>query len=232
MIGLYISHGRDVPDAIRIACLRQLANSDLAEVFAVATVETLPDIAEALTGHMALTLIDQECVRPCLLDRWHRILQGLEEIAKIHDGCEAVYLLEHDVWYPTGYAMQDRVIGPGAVSYAPAIRLTRRGWADAKTLSSTACGTLSDLLAVARKRCESLEAGERIKWDEPGRDPRDKLEMHLMVYASDPDAMLPAVDIRHGGNYTGDRTAQYTHSPEYGDFADFWKRFLGDEVTK
>jgi len=212
-LGLYVSHGSGVPETIRAACLDQLTQAGFDLVIFVVPAHLRSEIADRWPAS-AVHMVQQECVRPCLLDRWHRIDTGLQGILR----AQPVHLLEHDVYYPDDYAKRPRPDRSNVATYMPAVRLTRTGWGTAQELSSTCCARAGYLRQISRRRCETLEAGHKHTIDEPGKAPLDPGNAALLKCPG-----VPVIDIRHGNNYTGDRTAQHTHHPELGDFAAFWQ---------
>lgn len=214
--GLYISHGR-IPEALQAECARSMVHCGLDVIYYVVPsalkIKPFDDYGRAIR-------VNLECDRPGGADRWNRVLVGLGEMAETR----TVAMLEHDCLYPVPYGRQIHKMPPWPeqASYSPAVRLCRDGFAAAGPLTSTLTIRWPDLARIARKRLEDREAGNRIIWDEPGRNPGDELGVVRRPGS-------PVVDIRHGANFTGDRKGETARQQYWGDFRDLWQRV--DPIT-
>ena len=110
------------------------------------------------------------------------------------------FLVEHDVLYPVGYF---DFVPPRDRNWHYNVnvwRQNRRGYFPCGSpLTSQCCADRDALLDLFEKRIELIECGGRVVWDEPGRNPGDTGDMIMW------ESVLPAVDIRWGGNLTGPR---------------------------
>lgn len=117
---------------------------------------------------------------------------------------DLVYLTEYDVLYPPGYFDYTPPKEPrnGWWYNSHVFRQNRSGfWYDCTTLTSQLCAHRLPLHNLFQARLAKQAAGQRIVWDEPGRDNGDAGQMLYWRSA------MPTVDIRWGGNLTGDRSA-------------------------
>jgi len=135
-------------------------------------------------------------------DITNRILEGLADITT-----EYVALCEHDVIYPVNY-FTDALAAAKRMSerwlyYGSAVHLTSNGWRAHQNyprsrLLSCLTARRVDLAEFFTERAESIERGERVKVAEP------TIGGH--GYWSNSDVVI---DIRHGGNLTGNRTGKH-----------------------
>ena len=112
-----------------------------------------------------------------------------------------VYLCEHDVLYPQDWCDYD--IPAGKISYHQNGYFYKPGHGFAVRVGyplSTLAGDRDLLIDVFKKKMHELLAVGRVKWAEPRADAFD------VVYRKG----TPFIDIRHGGNFTGDRNLNFT----------------------
>lgn len=106
-------------------------------------------------------------------------------------------------------------------------------WAMAAELSSTAVCLAGDLETIAGMRLAAKIRGDRVKWDEPGKNPGDPCG-RILEGCPMPgrDPWVPVVDVRHGNNFTGDRAPTHFGSmPHWGTAAHQWA-LLGEYPAK
>lgn len=139
------------------------------------------------------------------------------------EGVGALYLCEHDVLYPPGYFSALRTVTPKVIYYQRNVwRANSRGyWCHAgNTLLSQCAGDPATIgRAAGEKLLEIIQTG-KAKWSEYGLSKR-----HIIDLWKSP---LPAVDLRHGHNLTGNRQArtetEYTDTLQpWGRHADLWR---------
>lgn len=158
-----------------------------------------------------------------LHDCYTKIVAGLERMTQ-----HWVYLVEHDVLYPDGFFAHVPPAGERYWYNTHVYRQTPLGFfSDPTWLTSNCVAERELLLCQFRGRLAMVERGERIVWDEPGRNLHDIAPMAAWRSA------LPTVDIRWGGNLTGMRTAaQYLQElAPYGRHADLWASYGLPPVT-
>jgi hypothetical protein len=152
---------------------------------------------------------------PGLRNMYEQILAGLAEAAS-----DRVALAEHDVLYPARYHAELLSTGAGLCYNTNFWRLNANGFFRCgNRLLSNYGGTREAVSAAIQNKLDDLRNAGRVEWAEP--------EGGATVSTS-----LPTVDIRHGGNYTGGRTAGaggYQPSiPHWGDAARYLSLFADD----
>jgi hypothetical protein len=137
----------------------------------------------------------------CLLSMYRQMLVGLRMAAN-----DQVYMVEHDVLYPPHHFDGPDVDGIGF--NINCVRMTAAGYIPhQKPIGSGCMGTRDALIAAVEHRMEQIDRGERVKWSELGVG-----HMPHEVYIG----RFPFLDVRYGGNLTGDRAAaKYASSVPY-----------------
>ena len=142
---------------------------------------------------------------------WSTIVAGLQTIPPT----EYVHFAEHDVLYsPANF--EETPAQPGTLAFNQSVlRLSQFGYfayteAGPKpgvSMLSLLSGWQPDLLAAFSDLLKRCEAGEVFPWAEPYKVP-------YTTWSSS----VPAVDIRHGFNTTGDRASKhyYQYNPNWG----------------
>lgn len=156
------------------------------------------------------------------VDQDQRILAGLFATT-----AEFSALVEHDVLYPSTY-----------LDLTPWPEVAAGGWwYDCNTARANAHGfiphggpltscLIAKTLALRLHFADRLERrynGVRIVWDEPGLDTNQPDRVHRYRGTN------PVVDVRWGGNMTGNRFADryVSELPYWGEHRELWQRTVG-----
>jgi len=123
-----------------------------------------------------------------------------------------VFLVEHDVLYPEGYF--DVKDSPKLSYSKDVIYLSEKGFSK-RRLSSGPLSTFAGDKTILKEAIQAkLAKGEKLKFAEPGID--DEFA-ELVTFRNVKGCII---DIRHGGNFTGDRKAK-----KYLDKVPYWGSF-------
>jgi|GEM_PF-6005744 len=195
---LYTHQPPEMPEALRVECFRRLH----AAILESADSEPCPPSCIVVS------------TRPYAAPApWRNVLASdargpyFDCYTKIVAGCSVAthaqtYLVEHDVLYPDGYFGYVMPASRGFGYNRNTVRLSRRGYFRCPgQLTSNCVADRALLLAQFRARLDLLARGGRVVWDEPGRNAGDIAPMLDWWSAA------PVVDVRWGGNLTGDREA-------------------------
>jgi len=218
MFNIILYTHNELPDAIRDACFQTLtdAASDaccdgMPQPFRL-VVSSIPWPAHF--GWQNIIVIGDRGYHDCYV----KILAALELCPYTQ-----TFLVEHDVLYPAPYfdwPMPDdaRLFWYNRNTW----RLNKHGWFPCPGQLTSNCCAHRDLLREQfAARLALVERGHRIVWDEPGRNPGDIAPM------ADWQCSAPVVDVRWGGNLTGNRDAKlyYPKLPPWGEASE-WTRKL------
>jgi hypothetical protein len=202
----YYSHNT-VPDTFRDAVLMRL--NVVADNIGADRVACVREYIDSVPARKWTQLV-QESVCAGGMDQDTRIASCLRVV-----GTGLVALVEHDVLYPADYLSElpREACAMGGYWYDMNTAIVNEYgyWMAHKTLTSCMCANRDLLQRHFVRRIEARKAGERIVWDEPGKDLPNS--QPVQGYVGD----TPVIDVRWGGNMTGHRDW-----PQYADRLDGW----------
>ena len=180
---VYYSHNQ-LSEPLRRFCLRTLAGT-----VAEAGGELVCVTWQPLDGFAVRNIVWPRHVAG-LGTMYEQILTGLSAAAG-----GRVALAEHDVLYPPGYHHALLGFSAGLCYNTNVWRLNTGGFFRSGNRLLSNCGGSREVLSRRiREKLDELNANGRVKWAEP--EGGDEIS-----------TALPTVDIRHGRNITGPRTA-------------------------
>ena len=218
---IFYSHLRDVPNPILRASVQSIVKAHQAASCDIELLAILPTKLNAYGLFNDWQIIEARGDKG-LHDCYVKIMAGLE--AAMGD---VIYLTEHDVLYPLTY-FDDELPDPNRFCYNTNIyRLNTHGffW-HGKPLTSQCVANKEMLKDCYTMRLAWIFEGRRIVWDEPGG--MDEIAP-MYEYQNE----NPAIDIRHGGNLTGMRTAEKYDRDVYpwGSSDELWAKW-GQETAE
>jgi hypothetical protein len=142
------------------------------------------------------------------MDNHARMLKLLQ--AASHD---VVFVVEHDVMYAKGYFDEGALVEDRFCYNTHVHTLTRHGYIvhrEPRRIVTSQLLCRKDLLeAHYRRAIDWINRGKRILWCEPGRVWHDgAMPFPAVAPLAEYRAPSPSIDVRWGGNLTGDRRSR------------------------
>lgn len=160
-------------------------------------------------------------IKPGFHDMYSKLIYALQ-----FRKYEKVFILEHDVFYPPNYFLDmDLNIEEITETYfynKNVVTMNEKGfWYSERHLVSNLCANGGLLAETFMRRKNFLVSGGKIDWNEPGKCRNDKIR-NLLWWTS----KKSVIDVRHGSNLTGNRSAPnekyLSEIPFWGEHKKLW----------
>lgn len=219
---VYYSHNQ-LPDRLRDVCLNEITRvGEIICADLVAVVAERIDTDQAKKWTQLVCDVNENPV----MDISNRVLTGC-----LASTADYIALIEHDVLYPNDYLVHApwNLIEDGDFWYdVNTYRVNADGFFPHGGKLMSCCVARRDVLINHFvKRIKFLEAGNKFKWGEPGKDMQGE---YPLAYSY--QGVTPVLDIRWGGNLTGTRKSQSYQKKINGwmEHCELWNELLGDKL--